>query len=146
MLQKIVFQDNLYQLTRSIDTIYEGLMLDLSYDFFFDKTVDDLLFFDISIQKMYKQIQANTQLSGYIAILHSLYSCQNAYIQLVNSVLEGKTAMKDEFIPLLPKLQSIRDMHFSIRAELIKIIQKSDKNSDSRDIVSPDELSELLNF
>lgn len=146
MLQKIIFQDNLYQLSKSINVIYEGLMLDLSYDYFFDKTVDDLLFFDISIQKIYKQIQGNQQVSGFISILHCLYSCQDEYIKLVNSVLNGETAMKDNFLPLMPKLQGIRDLHLNIRSELIKIIQKSDNNNDSRDIVSPNELSELLNF
>lgn len=51
MLKNIVFQDNLYQLCRSIDVVYEGLLLDLCPDYFFDKTVDDMLFFDASIQE-----------------------------------------------------------------------------------------------
>jgi len=146
MLQKIVFQDNLYQLARSIVTVQEGLLLDLSPDYFFDKTVDDILFFDISIQKLFRQIQANTQISGYINILQSLYSCQEAYLKLAAAILDGKSAMKEEFAPLMPKMNTIQELHLAIRAEMVKIIQKSDKNNDSRDIVSPDELSELLNF
>ena len=146
MLQNIVFQDNLYQLTRSIETLQEGLLLDLSKDYFFDKTVDDLLFFDVSIQKMFRQIQANTQISGYISILQNLYTCQDAYLKLEALVLDGKSAMHEDFLPLLPKLKTIKEMHLAIRTEIQKIIQKSDKNNDSRDIVSPDELSELLHF
>jgi hypothetical protein len=146
MLQKIVFQDNIYQLSRSIDTVYEGLMLDLSGEYFFDKTIDDLLFFDVSIQKIYRQIQANEQVSLYISILQALNSCQNRYIRLVDSVIQGKTAMKDEFAPLVTKLTGIATLHGKLRSEMIMKIQKNDKNDDSRDIVSQNELSELLNF
>ncbi len=146
MLQKIVFQDNIYQLSRSIDTVYEGLMLDLSGEYFFDKTVDDLLFFDVSIQKLYRQIQANTQLSLYIPIMQSLNSCQNRYIRLVDSVLHGTTCLKEEFVSLLPKLTIISELHTKLRTEMMLKIQKNDKTDDSWDIVSQNELSELLNF
>jgi len=146
MLQKIVFQDNIYQLSRSIDTVYEGLMLDLSGEYFFDKTVDDLLFFDVSIQKLYRQIQTNPQLSGYLQILQALNSCQNRYIKLVDSVLQGISSMKEEFVPLMPKLAAISELHVKLHREITAAIQKNDKNDDSRDIVSQNELSELLNF
>ncbi len=146
MLQKIVFQDNIYQLSRSIDTVYEGLMLDLSGEYFFDKTVDDLLFFDVSIQKLYRQIQTNPQLSGYLQILQALNSCQNRYIKLVDSVLQGNSSMKEEFVPLMPKLTAISELHVKLHREMTSTIQKNDKSDDSRDIVSQNELSELLNF
>jgi len=146
MLQKIVFQDNLYQLSRSIDIVYEGLLLDLASDYFFDKTVDDLLFFDVSIQKLYRQLLSNVQVSGYITILHSLHSCQNRYLALIDLVLQGKATMKDEFGPLIPKLNGIRNLHVNLRMEMTRSIQKSDKINDSHDIVSQNELSELLNF
>ena len=146
MLQNIVFQDNLYHLSRSIDTAYEGLMLELAPEFFFDKMVDDLLFFDVAIQRLYKQIQTAPQLTGYVEILHSLYSCQDRYIKLLDSLLQGKASMKEKFTQLLPKLQGIRNAHAGVRNELASAIQKSDKTNDSRDIVSRNELSELLNF
>jgi hypothetical protein len=146
MLQKIVFQDNIYHLTRSIDIVHEGLMLKLSSDYFLDKTVDDLLFFDASIQKLFRQLQGNLQMSGYIATLHNLYSCQNRYIELLDFILQGKSRMHEEFNPLLTKLQSIRNIHIHIKDEMTGNIQKSDTTTDSRDIVSSNELSELLNF
>jgi hypothetical protein len=146
MLQKIVFQDNIFQLSRSIDTVNEGLMLDLSPDYFFDKTVDDLLFFDASIQKIFSQLQSNPRISGYIHIMHSLLSCQNRFLQLVDSILQSRAAMKEEFEALLPKLQTIRNQHTTLNASICETIVKCDKNNDSRDIVSQNELSELLNF
>jgi hypothetical protein len=146
MLQKIVFQDNIFQLSRSIDTVNEGLLLDLSYDFFFDKTVDDILFFDSAIQKIFRQIQANDQISGYLLVLKSLFSCQKRYIHLVETILNGKTAMTEEFVPLLSKLKGIQTAHFAANSELAEKIRLNDRNTDFHDIVSHNELSELLRF
>ena len=146
MLQKIVFQDNIYQLSRSIDIVYEGLMLDLADDYFFDKTVDDLLFFDAAIHKFLKQLETNTQISGYVNILHSLYSCQHRYIMLIDIILSGKAAMQNRFPSIISKLQGIRTIHSVLQTELVRTVQKCDKSNDSRDIVSSNELSELLNF
>lgn len=146
MLKNIVFQDNLYQLCRSIDVVYEGLLLDLCSDYFFDKTVDDMLFFDASIQKIYRQIQDNNQVSDYVSILHSLYSCQERFIRLLDTILTGKTSMSEHFSGFLSKLQTIRNMQSLIRTEISGSIQKMDSSLDSRDIVSTNELSELLNF
>jgi len=146
MLQNIVFQDNIYQLSRSIDIAYEGLMLELSEDYFLDKTIDDLLFFDMSLQKIHGHIQSNTRLSDFVPILHGLYSCEERYLKLLDAILKGKTAMQTGFAPIMSKLQGIRNAHASLKGNLVSIIQKSDKSVDSRDIVSQNELSELLNF
>ncbi|ULQ60079.1 hypothetical protein K7I13_01755 [Brucepastera parasyntrophica] len=146
MLQNIVFQDNLYQLSQSLDTLSEGLMLELQKEYFFDKIVDDILFFDNIIQKMYKQIQMNPNLGEYTRLLRNLYSCQERYIKIIDSILQGQTAMKESFIPLMPKLQTIRNLQRSIREQILKEMQKGAKNTDARDIVSSNELNELLNF
>lgn len=146
MLKNIVFQDNIYQLCRSIDTVYEGLLLDLCPDYFFDKTVDDILFFDASIQKIYRQIQDNSQISDYISILHNLYSCQERFLRLLDTILKGESSMSKHFTGFLPKLQNIRNMQGITHTEIASSIHKNDKSLDTRDIVSSNELSELLNF
>ncbi len=146
MLQRVFFQDNLYQLARSIDTVREGMALDLAREFFFDKTVDDIFFFDSSVQKIFEQIRENRQLNNYNTLLQSLYSCQNRYIALLDTILEGQCAMNDQFKSLQDKLSDIKRRHLVSNRQLAVEIQKNDRTTDNRDIVSHNELSELLNF
>ncbi len=146
MLQNIVFQDNLYQLARSIDNVKEGLLLELSREYFYDKTVSDILFFDSTIKQIYNKIQTNSQLSDYLSLMQSLRSCQNKFIKLVDLILRGETPMKDAFAEMIPRLRSIRTEHTELLDESRESIVKADKPGDSRDIVSSSELSELLNF
>ena len=146
MMQKLMFQDNIYQLARSIELTHEGLILDLSDDFFFDKTVDDVLFYDASIRKLTSILETNAQIAGYSEILHCLHSCQCRYMRLIDFILSGKTAMTQQFVTLFPKLREIRARQAGIQESLARDIGKSDKSAGTSDIVSSNELSELLNF
>ncbi len=146
MLQNIVFQDNIYQLVRSIDTLREGLMLDLSPDYFFEKTVDDILFFDSAIQKIHRQLTENQRIAGYLSIMQNLHSCDRRYLQLLDTVMSGKISMSDRFPPLVPKLGAVRETHRELARGMAEGIAKTDQGGDSDDIVSRNELSELLNF
>ncbi len=146
MLQNIVFQDNLYQLARSIDNVREGLLLELSQEYFYNKTVDDILFFDSTIKQIYGQIQKNRQLSDYLSLMQSIHSCQDKFIKLLDLILQRKTPMKDCFSDIIQKLQTIRAQHSELMKESRESIIKTEKPGDSRDIVSSSELSELLNF
>ncbi len=146
MLQNIVFQDNLYHLSRSIDLTKEGILLDLSSEYFFDKLLDDILFFDITITKIYRQLSENSRISGYVQLLHSVHSCQRRYIQLLESIPSLKTSLKDDFVKLIPKIRDIHVKHKELSSRIVDDIAHNDPNSDSRDVVSQSELSELLNF
>lgn len=146
MLQNIVFQDNLYQLARSIENTSEGLALELSREYFHDKIVNDILFFDNLIQQIYVRIQKNKQLADYLSVMQSLHSCQNKFIKLVDVILQRKTPMRDAFVETVPKLTLIKKRQLEILKECRESIIKTEKPGDSRDIVSSSELSELLKF
>ncbi len=146
MLHNIIFQDNIYQLARSIDNLYEGLLLDLSDDIFLDKAIDDLLFFDVALQKTLKLVRDNSRISDYTEIMHSLHSCEDRFIRLLDSILQGKGSMSGAFTQFLTKIQGIRNAHAAIRADIGTGIRKGDTGADARDVVSRSELSELLNF
>ncbi|MCL6336673.1 hypothetical protein EXT65_23160, partial [Pectobacterium carotovorum subsp. carotovorum] len=66
MLHKIVFQDNLFQITRMLDVIKDGLNLDLSESIFADKMMRDILFFDAALQNLFNQIEPQSHLPDYI--------------------------------------------------------------------------------
>ena len=146
MLHTIIFQDNIYQLARSIDTLYEGLLLDLSEDIFLDKAVDDLLFFDVALQKTVKLVRENSRIADYAEIMHSLHSCEDRFMRLLDSILQGNLSMSGAFAQFLTKIQGIRNAHAAIRADIASCIRKGDSGADARDVVSRSELSELLNF
>ena len=146
MLQNIVFQDNLYQLARSIENAREGLLLDLSPEYFYKKIVDDIFFFDSCIQQIHGAIQKSSKLPDYLSLMKTVYSCQEKYIALLKMILERKTPIAASFDGDMDVLDELKERHLALKEETKESITKSEKAGDSRDIVSTSELSELLSF
>ncbi len=146
MLHTIIFQDNLFQLTRMLDVIKDGMNLDLSRDIFGERIISDILFFDSALHKLFDQIEPQTHLPDYIDSMHCLYFCISKYMRLLQTVLAGKRS--GVF------LNGMDTSHFenilNNQKELIDKIginlSESDVQSDSYTMVSQNELSELLNF
>ena len=146
MLQNIVFQDNLYQLARSIDNAREGLILDLAPEYFYKKISADISFFDACIQQIHAVLQKNTRLPDYLSLMKAMHSCQEKYIALLNLILERKSPLAPSFASDIEQLKGIRELHLKLKEESRESITKSEKGADSRDIVSTSELSQLLSF
>ena len=146
MLQNIVFQDNLYQLTRLIENTREGLLLDLAPEYFYKKIVADVSFFDTCIQQIHAALQKNSRLPDYIPLMKAMYSCQEKFVEIVNLILERKTPLAPSFAPDIEQIRGMKELHSKLKEESRESITKSEKGGDARDIVSTSELSELLSF
>ena len=146
MLQNIVFQDNLYQLARSIENVREGLLLDLAPEYFYKKIVADISFFCACIQQIHAALQKNSRMPDYLPLMKAMYSCQEKYIALLNMVLERKTPIADAFAPDIGQIEELKTQHLALKEESKKSITESEKAGDARDMVSTSELSQLLSF
>lgn len=146
MLQNITFQDNLYQMARSIDTVFEGLQLDLTPEYFHKKTMSDLAFFDACIRRIHADLQKNNRLADYLPLMQAMHSCQQKLLQLLDRILGGEIPSADAFAANLADLQEMRNRHAKLAGETQESIVRTEKPGDSKDIVSSSELSELLNF
>lgn len=146
MLQKILFQDNIFQLSRLIDVLYEGLHLELADDFYYNKTLDDILFFNDTILKLFNKIIQTPQIPEYTVVLQSLFNCQKKYVQLLDLILDGNSSLQEYFKKIIIKIQSIKNQQVVLSQEIAQKLQKPNNYSDFKDLVSHNELSELLQF
>lgn len=146
MLHKIVFQDNLFQITRMLDVIKNGLMLDLTKDIFEEKIIDDILFFDSALKKLFNQIEPQTHLPDYMDSMHCLYFCMAKYISILQILLSEKKDT-DFFSDLdIKSLENIWRTHKELADKININIEDADVQNDAYNMVSQNELSELLNF
>lgn len=146
MLHNIIFRDNIFYLTRSIENAHNGLRLDLDTDIFTGKIVNDVVFFDFGIQKIFEQIFPQSTLPDYIEVLQCLYFCDIKYIDLLTYILNSEFCISKSIIQYRAKFEDIRKEHYEILEQLRIKIDEIDVSADSYNIVSKNELSELLNF
>ncbi len=146
MLHKIVFQDNLFQITRMLDVIKNGLMLDLTKDIFGEKIIGDILFFDSALKKLFNQIEPQIHLPDYMDSMHCLYFCMTKYMSILQILLTEKKGTDFLSNIDIESLENIWKTHKGLTEKININIKDTDIQNDSYNVVSQNELSELLNF
>lgn len=146
MLHKVVFQDNLFEIRRMLDVAKYALSLELKEDIFSKKLTQDILFFDFVLQKLFCEIEPQTQLPDYVDSMHCLYFCITNYINILQVILNEKN---DDAMYMSLDRQELEKMlrnHQELADKINTNIADTNVQSESYNMVSQTELSELLNF
>ena len=144
MLKNTAFHDNLYQLAKIISITTEGLALELSENMFLDKMVADISFISDTLQALFDEVQNLSHLPEYLPIMQSLYSCEMDYLLLLKT-FAAKIIEKQVNVSVSGSdLNTYYTLHNDIKDRIEKRIQESNKNLDTYQIVSQNELSQLL--
>ena len=144
MLKNTAFHDHLYQLAQIITLTTEELTLELSENMFLDKMISDISFISDTLQTLFTEIQNLSHLPEYLSIMQSLYSCETDYLLLLK-VFASKAIEKHIDLPVSGSdLSAYYKLHSEMKDRIEKRIQESDKNLDAYQIVSQNELSQLL--
>ena len=145
MLYNVVFQDNIYILLRQIDTINNGLKLDLDATLFGEKIVFDIIFFDKGIKKLFRDIAGQSSLPTFIDILQSLHFSISKYLELITRVCEKDSIIRPYILNKKLNLPSILKEHKIILKDIEELVAKNDIKESEQQMVSKNELLELLN-
>lgn len=144
MLKNTAFHDNLYQLAKIITITSEGLSLELSENMFLDKVISDISFISDTLQTLFIEVQNLSHLPEYLSIMQCLYSCETDYLLLLKA-FAAKTIEKQITLSISGNdLGAYYKLHTDIKDRIEKRIQESNKNLDTYQIVSQNELSQLL--
>lgn len=145
MRLNIMYQDNVYQLSRIVDLLYDGTKLDLCNEIYYSKIIDDILFVDETLFKIFSFLQENTLVNGYLNILHGIFSCQKRYIVFLDTLINNEY-FDQKSIEVTKKIQSIKNKQSNLSLQISTLINNCDNENTFQDVVSQNELNELLHF
>ena len=143
MLYNIAFQDNIYLLLRQIDTLYDGLKLDIDERLFSAKISGDLVFFDKVIDRLFEQIYPQVALQNFIEVLQCLHLCISRYIELTNIITSNQSRCKISIG--IKEITNTVARHKEMLKKIEEIIEESDPTELENELVSQNELACLLN-
>jgi len=143
MLYNIAFQDNIYLLLRQIDTLYDGLKLDIDERLFSAKISGDLVFFDKVIDRLFEQIYPQVALQNFIEVLQCLHLCISRYIELINIITSNQSRCKISIG--IKEITNTVARHKEMLKKIEEIIEESDPTELESEVVSQSELACLLN-
>lgn len=143
MAAKINYEDNIFFLTTLTRDLSTGVKLDIDPDVFRDKILEDVLFVDTALIRMYESLQENRRLIRRLEYLRALLRAERVFIDFLEAVTSSSVPFSEHLEPFFTKLRATRREHANIAGEMDLAIRSSG-DEDSEDLVSEEEFRTLL--
>jgi len=144
MSQKIHYQDDLYLLSVLVKALESGLSVEADPEFFRERLSGDIFFLDSSIRTFHELLEQNTHLIDRAEYVKLLERITIAFVSTVENLVSGNSPEAQAYEDYTPQLRSVLIEQRQIATELSSIRIDSTRNMGESELVSQDELSELL--
>ena len=144
MPEKIHYDDNIFFMSALIRTLNDAVKLNVDADYFADKVLEDTLFIDTAVQKIYGSLKDNMHLIRRNAYLHSIMKLKRAYVRLLEDLLAARGAFSSPFDNMRPKLRRIAATHLNDVKTIREGLHDVHEVKIDSDMISYDELHFLM--
>ncbi len=144
MPQMIHYQDDLFFLSVLVKALDAGLSTEADPEHFRERVAGDLFFLDGSLRTFHGLLVQNTLLIDRPEYLKLLQRISRSLIQVLERVMGGAYPRAEAYDSYRPQLEAIAKGQTALLGQLDEILESSLKGEGETDLVSQDELSELL--
>ena len=144
MPQMIHYQDDLFLLSVLVKALDSGLSTEADPEYFRERVAGDLFFLDSSLKTFRGLLIQNTLLIERPEYLKLLEQTSRALQQILERLLNGSYPQAGEYVSYRPQFEAILRGQAAIVEELSGLLRSSLAEEAEIDLVSQDELSELL--
>lgn len=144
MTEKIHYDDNIFFLTVMIRSLYDALRLNIDAEYFAEKIIEDSMFINTSIQKIYKTITENSSLINAPSYLHSVMKAKVVYGRLIEAILCTEGDFSIVFKAKSSQLQQIAVRHQNDVRTIKEKLSSIDSREVDKNIINHDELHILM--
>jgi hypothetical protein len=138
------YEDNLYFLHSIVRTTDAGLRLDIDPEYFRDKVLEDILFLDAALLRLYSSLKENPQLINRARYFRALRRTIVAFVEFLRRLLDEEISIGDIAQSYHGKLSSCLHTHERVCAELDSILDSNGAEEESADTISSQEYGFLL--
>lgn len=144
MPQKTHYQDDLFLLSVLTKTLDSGLAVEADPEYFRDRIAGDIFFIDSSLRNFSEMLAQNSHLIERTEYLKLLERTVRAFSVIVGRLVEGDYPMAAAYESYSPQLKGILQGQKALLFELSEALKTASQGGGETDLVSSDELSELL--
>jgi len=143
--EKLKYDDNIFYLNEIITTIENAIKLEIDSDLYLDKLVEDILFVETTLARLYNSLIENQLLIRRSEHLRRLLRSKQQFCELLERISDGETTIGSNLAPFFPKFQELvseqRDHIDEIHALLDAHVVATEQ---SEDMVSQEEFRILM--
>ncbi|MAG13091.1 MAG: hypothetical protein CMN78_00660 [Spirochaetales bacterium] len=145
MAEKIYYDDNIFFLNEIISNIDDGIRLDIDTGLYLDKLVEDILFVESTLSRLYGSLQENNKLIRRSEHLRRLVRSKLKFSELLEDIVQHRVPLAENLVPFYPKFNELISEQQDHLAEIRNQLSASPGSADgSEDVVSQEEIRYLL--
>jgi hypothetical protein len=144
MAQKIHYRDDLFVLSTLAHALEAGLSVEADPEFFRERIAGDLFFLDASIRAFHDLLMQNSHLIDRVDYIKLLCDLSRGFIAVIEKLLRGESPNAEAYESYGAQLRGIIEAQKGIAAGLGAILTAESGAEMEADLVSEDELAELL--
>ncbi|MDR1180075.1 MAG: hypothetical protein LBK44_06185 [Spirochaetales bacterium] len=146
MSTKIHYSDNIFYLQTLIKTVRNGLSLEIDPEYFQDRLLEDILFLNVSLNKIYASLKANAYLIRKGDYLRSLLRAKRDFAGILQNIVEKKLPGAECLMASLVKLKSCEEQQQRDIKEIRGVIENSRAKGSGpeSDVISEEEFRFLF--
>ena len=145
MAEKLYYDDNIFYLNEIITTIDDAIHLDIDSGLFLDKLVEDILFVESTLARLYGSLKENDLLIRRSEHIRRLLRSKQKFCELLEEITNTNVSIRADLIPFFPKFGELiaeqQDHIDEIHSLLNTSVSSPERNDD---IVSQEEFRILM--
>jgi hypothetical protein len=144
MIENIHYDDDIFYLSLMVKTIGDSFRLKVDPIWFSDRILEEILFVDTTIQKIYSLLRDNRNLIKRLDYLHSLLRLKRNFSLILNEFLKLDPEERPEAKSFAPQIQRSLDIHENDIMQIKTILRDNGEPGMQEDAISNDELHYLM--
>ena len=145
MAEKLYYDDNIFYLNEVITTIDDAIRLDIDSGLFLDKIVEDILFVESALARLYGSLKENDLLIKRSEHIRRLLRSKQKLCELLEEIMNTHASIGTDLLPFFPKFNELvteQQAHIDEIHSLLNVaVSSPDRNED---VVSQEEFRILM--
>jgi len=142
--EKIHYDDSIFFIRSLIRTLHDAIRLNVNTEYFADKILEDILFINASIQKIYGSLKNNSLLIRRNVYYHSMMKLKEAYVHFLDELRSTRSGFGNSFEHMRTKFKLILENNLKDLQDIRDFISGTETEEVEGDTISRDELHYLM--
>ncbi len=145
MAEKLYYDDNIFYLNEIVANIDDAVRLDIDPDLFLDKVVEDIMFVESTLARLYVSLKENNLLIRRAEHLRRIMRSKQLFADLLDTITLGDSSIGKNLYPFFSKFKELIDEQHDHINEIRRLLTTSTTAAvPNKDMVSQEEFRILL--
>ena len=144
MAEKLYYDDNIFFLNQIVSNLEDAIRLDIDSDLFLDKFVEDIMFVESILGRLYISLMENDLLLRRTEHLKRIMRSKHLFVELLSNIMSSDSSLAKNLIPFYQKFRDLINEQREHSNEIRGLLNSTTSTVQHEEVVSQEEFRILL--